>query len=221
MNKFPSSYEYYGESLKKKIKLLLNYLIVIKQEKYLGRLHVFHTAEKNNFYQRSFLNNLTGHVKFEPEKITISELMINDIKNWLVDDILVKVDRMTMAVALEVRSPFLDYELIEMMASLPDKYKIRNLTTKYLLKKIACKYLPKEIVYRKKHGFASPLSEWFKNELKTYLSDKLLSKNTVINNFFNPEKIQNLYLNHMNGMADESEKLWTLLILETWCRKHL
>lgn len=221
INIFPEKAGYYGESFSKKVRLLLDYFIIAGKENFMGRLPIFSLKEKEKFYNPRMKGfNKYNPTGFIPKNTSLSDMMIYDINQWLVDDILVKVDRMSMAVALEVRSPFLDYEILDFMAGIQDNYKIRGTETKFLLKTIARKYLPDDIIFRKKHGFAIPKGIWFKNSLKGYLRNVLFNKGSKIKNFLNIKEIEKVFNMHVTGKKDESEKLWTLLILELWLKNN-
>ena len=112
----------------------------------------------------------------EKEADLLDRLLYVDYHTYLPDDLLVKEDRMTMAHGLEGRVPFLDKEMVEMAASIPSKIKLKKLTTKYILKKSVEPLLSRKIVHRRKHGFAVPVSEWFRNELKDLVMDELVRK---------------------------------------------
>ncbi|MBI4640168.1 MAG: asparagine synthase (glutamine-hydrolyzing) [Candidatus Tectomicrobia bacterium] len=139
-----------------------------------------------------------------------------DIKTWLVDDILVKVDRMSMGNSLEVRCPFLDHEVVEFAAAIPVHWKIKLFERKIILKKIMASYLPRETVKRKKAGFNSPVSVWFKGELKGYLLDILSEERLNSIGLFNDNSINTLMKEHFHGERDHGLKLWTLLNFVLW-----
>jgi asparagine synthase (glutamine-hydrolysing) len=144
-----------------------------------------------------------------------------DFHTYLPDDLLVKEDRMTMAVSLEGRVPFLDHEFVEFVAPIPSKFKAHRLTTKYIFKEAMRPLLPAEIINRKKHGFAVPIGEWFRGELKTYATEVFQDRTTVQRGFFNIKYIQSLLDEHQTGIQDYSSHLWALLIFELWCREYL
>ncbi len=128
---------------------------------------------------------------------------------------------MTMAASLEGRVPFLDHEFIEYVASIPSKLKVHNLKTKYIFKEAMRPILPSAIIDRRKHGFAVPIGEWFKKELKTYATEVFQDRKTAQRGYFDIEYIQSLLDEHQNGIQDYSPQLWTLLIFELWCREYL
>lgn len=138
------------------------------------------------------------------------------MKLYLQDDILVKVDRASMASSLEVRSPFMDHELVEFVNQVPSSLKLRRLTTKYLLKKVAERVLPKDIVYRKKKGFGIPIGRWFTGELKELLTDYLSPDRIKRDGFFSPQAVQKLVDDHLTLKQDNRKPLWTLLMFQMW-----
>jgi len=133
----------------------------------------------------------------------------------LPDDLLVKVDIASMAHALEIRSPFLDHELLELTAKMPSSLKMRGYNKKYLLKKIACKYLPKECIERPKQGFSLPLEHWFRTKLNDYLKTQLLDKK-FLDYGFKKDVIEKLIQDHKDHRQDYTNQLWTLLTLKNW-----
>jgi asparagine synthase (glutamine-hydrolysing) len=107
------------------------------------------------------------------------------------------------------------------VAQIPSEFKIHKLTTKYILKEAMRGLLPDAIIDRRKHGFAVPIGEWFKHELKTYAQEVFHDKTTVERGFFQTDYILSLLQEHQNGIRDYSSHLWALLIFELWCREYL
>ena len=143
--------------------------------------------------------------------------MYVDIKTWLVDDILVKVDRATMAHALEARAPFLDYRVVEFAASLPVELKMKGFQKKYLLKKSQSERLPDFVLQRRKQGFNAPVSHW----LTTSLSDQYRDMTTSGGqSFFNPEFVEKLWQEHGQRQKDNSFKLLTIINFLLWAREY-
>jgi len=150
----------------------------------------------------------------------LSQMLYFDTKTWLVDDLLIKADRMSMASSLELRVPFLDYRLVEFAAKMPSKYKIKNGQGKYLLKKMMEGLLPDEIIYRKKMGFPTPLKMMFQGALKDYSSELLLATNSKIMQYFERSEVGRLLSEHQKGQADHHRILWQLVVLEEWLQQH-
>jgi asparagine synthase (glutamine-hydrolysing) len=140
---------------------------------------------------------------------------------YLPNDLLVKVDIATMAVSLEARSPFLDHHVIEFAASLPEKFKLRGLTSKYLLKRILKKLLPAENLDRRKMGFGVPIGHWFRGKLQPFLRETLLAEAALKRGLFKPEAVKQLVELHTRGERDYSHQLWTLLMLELWFQRFI
>ncbi len=144
-----------------------------------------------------------------------------DIKTWLVDDLLVKADRMSMAASLELRVPFLDHRFLQLSAILPLRYRHKGMISKYLLKKAMEPYLDNDILYRKKQGFPTPLAVMFKGPLKDYVASILLSKKTNERGYFNSQVVKLLITEHAAGSQDHHKILWQLLVLELWHREYI
>jgi asparagine synthase (glutamine-hydrolysing) len=149
----------------------------------------------------------------------LSRLLHLNFRTYLVDDLLPKMDRMTMAHGLEARSPFLDTALVEYVAGLPDDLKRQGREGKVLLKSVAAGLLPLDIVGRKKHGFGLPIGDWFRNELRPLARDALSAKPRLAR-WLRVERIDEILREHQSGAADRGPQLWTLLTLELWLRKH-
>lgn len=146
----------------------------------------------------------------------LNQLLYVNATTYLPGDLLVKTDRMTMAHGLEARCPFLDQELIGLAAGIPPALKLRGMTTKYILKRAAEKLLPHEIVHRPKHGFGVPVGRWFRQELRDYVRDVLLSPRARQCGYFDPAAVERLIVQHQRGRRDWGHQLWTLLTFELW-----
>lgn len=149
----------------------------------------------------------------------LNQLMYLNYKTYLPDDLLVKMDRMSMASGLEVRSPFLDTELIEFVAKLKPSLKIKMGKMKYILRKSFSDFLPKPILKRKKHGFGAPVGYWFRNDLKKYIYDILMSSSSVYKDYLNQNFIKKILEEHQCGKNDYGRQLWSVLNFELWLRK--
>jgi asparagine synthase (glutamine-hydrolysing) len=148
-------------------------------------------------------------------------MLYMDLKTWLPDDLLNKVDRMSMAASLEARVPYLDHRLIEFAFSLPSSMKLRGSTGKYILKKAAQGYVPRDIINRRKKGFAVPLGPWFRQELKPLLVDILHSEKFQKRGYFNTAKVEEVLQEHMTGRKDHHLLLYGLLLVELWHRRFI
>jgi asparagine synthase (glutamine-hydrolysing) len=151
----------------------------------------------------------------------LSQWQYVDIKTYLVDDILMKVDKMSMAHSLEVRVPLLDHRLVELALSMPTELKIRQETTKYILKQCAVNYLPEATINKTKHGFLLPIGEWFRRDLKNFAEDMLFGKNSVCNDYFDTKFVRKLWDIHQSNtkrFIDLSMHLWSILVFTIWHR---
>jgi asparagine synthase (glutamine-hydrolysing) len=144
-----------------------------------------------------------------------------DIKTYLPDVILTKVDRASMAVSLEARAPLLDYRIAEFAGRLPDRYKIRHGRTKYLLKELARSLLPESIVNRRKKGFSIPKHVWIRQQLREFCTDILLSPQAKTRGYFDTSYVEYLLREHGSGHYDFSDQIWALLCLELWHLKFV
>jgi asparagine synthase (glutamine-hydrolysing) len=149
----------------------------------------------------------------------LSRLLYLNARTYLLDDLLPKMDRMSMAHGLETRSPFLDRSLAEYVATLPDALKRSGRHGKVVLKKAVEDLLPAAILERRKHGFGVPLGAWFRGELRPMVEDTLLARSRV-GRRLDPSVIRRIFDDHVAGRADRGHQLWTLLTLELWMRKH-
>jgi asparagine synthase (glutamine-hydrolysing) len=149
----------------------------------------------------------------------LSRLLYLNLRTYLLDDLLPKMDRMTMAHGLEARSPLLDRPLLEFVAGLPDALKRRGGRSKVVLKEAVKDLLPPEIISRPKHGFGVPLGRWFRGELRPMVESTLLER-PRLGARLRTETVRTLFDEHVSGKADHGHQLWTLLTLELWLRKH-
>jgi asparagine synthase (glutamine-hydrolysing) len=144
---------------------------------------------------------------------TLNRIMQGDQQAYLPGDLLVKVDRMCMQHSLEGRSPFLDYRIVEFAASLSSRTKAPRFQSKFLLKKLLRKFFPQEFVERKKMGFGVPIATWFKNS--PYLND-MLTQAAEKSDFLDGKKVKHLQNEHHANLADHSNALWAIVMLEAW-----
>jgi asparagine synthase (glutamine-hydrolysing) len=149
----------------------------------------------------------------------LQKLLYLNFSTYLLDDLLVKTDRMSMASGLEVRCPFLDTKLIEWAAGIPDNLKICGGTLKYLLKQTYRDVLPARILRRPKMGFGVPLGAWMRKDLRELSHDLLLGQSAKTKSLIQSAFVQQLLREHMNELEDHGQKIWALLCLEMWLRK--
>lgn len=146
------------------------------------------------------------------------KMLYADVMTYLPGDLLVKIDRMTMAHGLEGRSPFLDHKLMEFAAALPAQQKLRGACLKCLLKRYSAAWLPAALISRKKQGFGVPLNAWFRRELRDMLHDALTSSALAHDGILRDAALQRVVRDHQRGLGNHGHQLWVLLNLELWYR---
>ncbi|HKY28596.1 MAG TPA: asparagine synthase (glutamine-hydrolyzing) [Pyrinomonadaceae bacterium] len=201
-----------------------------KVERYFRWMSVFDRDAKRDLYSEDFSHETAGFqardllepwfAKSNGDGI-VDAALLADIMTYLPNDLLVKVDIASMAVSLEARSPFLDHHVIEFAASLPEKLKLRGLTTKYLLKRMLKKLVPAENLERRKMGFGVPIGHWFRGEMQPFLREVLLSEKALGRGLFKSQTVNRLVDSHARREGDFSAQLWTLLMLELWFREFI
>ena len=139
-------------------------------------------------------------------------------RQFMLDDILVKVDRCSMLHSLEVRAPFLDKDAAEFAARLPVSRKLHGFKRKWLLKKAFAELLPDEILYRNKRGFQIPVAQWLRGRMRPLMEDLLSESTLKAQGIFNYQSVRALMDEHISGRADLRKPLWTLLVFQLWWR---
>jgi asparagine synthase (glutamine-hydrolysing) len=186
---------------------------------------IWNHYERRRLYNKSVKHDLNGykaeffksHVAGKNEHLDfISGLQEMDIRTYLTDDILTKVDRASMMNSLEVRVPLLDHVFAEMTFRIPVKYKFHHGNNKYIFRKAMKEYLPDIVLNHKKQGFALPLKLWFRNDLNEYVHDKLLSRNCLISNYLDMDMIRTTINESSFSNRNFSQQIWSLLFLESW-----
>jgi asparagine synthase (glutamine-hydrolysing) len=197
-----------------------------------GLSHLPACHRERTFFSKEFLNSLSrlapplrafqDHFEKAPADSLLSRLLYLDTKTYLPGDVLTKVDRMSMAASLELRAPLLDHHVVEWIAALPERFKLRNGHRKYLLKKLAARVgVPHDILHRPKHGFALPLVHWMRGRLHDDLLEILVEPRTLQRGYFNPDAVRTLLAEHSRGRRDHSAQIWLLLMFELWHRNFL
>jgi len=157
-----------------------------------------------------------------PADDPLGQMLYVDTKTYMTADILTKVDRMSMAVSLEVRAPILDHLFVEWVTALPAEWKLRGRKQKYILRKLAERVgVPKEVLYRRKQGFALPLVHWIRHELKDLILTVLLEPRTLQRGYFDERGVRQLLEEHLEGRRVHSGRIWRLLMFELWHRNFL
>jgi asparagine synthase (glutamine-hydrolysing) len=150
----------------------------------------------------------------------VTRMLYTDLKTYLPGDILVKVDRMSMAHSLEVRAPLLDYRVLEFAATLPSSWKIKGRDKKYILKETFGRCLPERILHRRKHGFTVPLDSWFRGELKEMAARNLFDGSRMAQ-YFDLGYLRQIWDRHQARKENQGTLLWSLLMFALWEREYL
>jgi asparagine synthase (glutamine-hydrolysing) len=211
-------------------KTLFENLSVSPEQGYFHTMSWFTPAMKNRLYGDGLRKALMGYDAFSVMKAhfarsegwdALSRIQYVDIKTYLVDDILTKVDRASMAHSLEVRVPLLDHEVMEFAAGIPAHYKLRRGEPKYIFKKALEGVVPREILRRAKMGFSIPLTRWFQGDLKAVFEDKVFAPDAFLGTLFDMSAIRSWWDQHQRGTRDYAYHLWALLVLECWGQRFL
>lgn len=153
------------------------------------------------------------------DRSAVDRRLYVDLRSYLVDNCLVKVDRMSMACSLEARVPLLDHELVELAFRIPAELKVRRGRTKVLLKRVAARHVPRECVYRPKEGFSIPLKHWLRGELLPLMEELLSPSRMTEEGLFEPAEVARLKREHLENRANHSHVLWSLMVFQLWRRR--
>jgi len=184
---------------------------------------------RNKVYRKDFLDVLKGYTPFEEVRSLyesshafdpLSRALYTDINLYMTDNCLVKVDRMSMAHSLEVRSPLLDYRLMEFAASLPVRFKIRGRRGKVIFRHLAAQRLPPEILALPKKGFAVPAAKWLREDLRPMVEDVIMGDNTFVSTVLDVDELRVLWKEHQGGHRDHNVFFWGTMMLELWSRHY-
>ena len=198
--------------------------------RYVQRLAVIRDYIKARLYTHEFSKSVGPESSLErmlgcyrSDKLTdpLDRMLFTDIMTYLPGALLPKVDRTTMAVGLEGRSPFLDQELMCYTARIPSAYKTRSGETKHLLRRLAAALLPDDLVSRRKQGFVMPLGFWLQGELREVGRELLLGERAINRGFFRREEVEKLYRYEQGAKSKHGMRPWALINLEVWCRTFL
>jgi len=214
---------------KTKIDKFFSHLYAHPENRYFRYLTKFQEEQKAQLYSedlREITSSFNSSKEFSyyyhkcPDKDILNKWLYVDLKTTLPDEMLTKVDRMTMAFGLEARVPFLDHILVEYLSLLPSTLKLRSFKSKYILRKAMKDILPKEILNRGKHGFEVPIDDWIRDDLKDYVNDYLNEKRIKKEAFFNWEAIKTMLNQHWENKFNFGHQIWILLMFEVWHEKY-
>ncbi|WP_269634232.1 asparagine synthetase B family protein [Methylobacter marinus] len=215
INNLPESTSYYGKSTIKKLKLLHAFIRKIEESPEDPLAQTFTLTERQRLFDYSLVETYRFNYieKYNLNKVDpITAMMSTDQLTYLPEDILTKIDRMSMRHGLEVRSPFLDHRVIDFICRLPIEYKLRGNIQKFLLRKCYTDKLPRRVLTGQKHGFSVPIGDWFKSILKHPFQSTVFDHSHLM---LNRNEILQLWKEHQTGRKDHSFKLWTIY---TFCR---
>jgi asparagine synthase (glutamine-hydrolysing) len=161
---------------------------------------------------------IEGHFRRAGWEESLARQQYVDIKTYLVDNILTKVDRMSMAVSLEARVPLLDHRIVEFAVNLRSRQKLRCGRTKVILRQAMGRRLPKSVLTRPKQGFSIPLKHWLRGTLRPMMLDLLSPETVNRRGYFQPDCVTRWIKEHLEGKANHSHRLWALMVFELWYR---
>ena len=227
VRRLPEPPVYYGESLRKKVKRFCEFAGAVRHTPHTSWAFFLSESEKRALYGEDFAEALrrdAGHGSYAEAlaglgATGVEAMMRFDLVSYLPDDILAKVDRMSMACSLEVRSPLLDHRVVEFAHRLPRPMKVGLGATKRILRQLARRYLPEDILRRPKHGFAVPLDAWLRGPLRPWLQEQVLAADSRVAGLVQPKVLHEMVERHAAGRRDLSQQLWALLVLELWLRR--
>jgi asparagine synthase (glutamine-hydrolysing) len=192
------------------------------EEAYLDLVALMPDHAAHELLAEATTRTASAHTRAEfarvPHLDALGKLLHVNLRTYLAGDLLVKLDRASMAASLEARSPLLDEDLLALAARIPSGLKLHGLTTKQILKRAMVGIVPQAIVDRRKHGFGVPLGRWFRGPLAPLLDELLLGERALRRGFLRPDPVRRLVEEHRHGRRDHGHRLWSLLTFETWHR---
>jgi asparagine synthase (glutamine-hydrolysing) len=191
---------------------------VLRLPRWFGPLSVAESLKLLTF--RPDVRDQAGGFQFQTARgnSPLRNILYFDQTSWLPDNLLERGDRMTMAASLEARMPFMDHELASFISALPERWRIRGLTTKCILREAMKRLLPKQILDRPKVGFRVPVNQWFRTSMREYLMDHLTAPSSRTRDYYRPERLRSILAEHFEGRQNHEKLLWCMLSLELWQR---
>jgi asparagine synthase (glutamine-hydrolysing) len=217
------------KSLVRRWKRFVECLGLPPAQRYLQWISIFNASRRAALYSDDFLASLPPDA--DPQQFLdaaftassgrdpVTSASLADLVTYLPGDLMTKVDIASMAQGLECRQPLLDYRVVELAAQMPGRLKFRHGRGKRILLEAFADLLPRPIRRRRKMGFGVPLEHWFRQELKDYVRQVLLDRQTLGRGYFRPQAVARLIDDHQQGRFDHSARLWALLMLELWHRQ--
>lgn len=190
------------------------------EDLYLSLLKSWQNPEKIFSHKEILETYFESELKKLVNLTDLQKMMVSDFQGYMVDDILVKVDRATMGVSLESRVPFLDKRVIEFAWSLPSEFKLKDGQTKWILRQVLYQYVPKELIERPKKGFAMPIDKWLRGPLKEWANNLLCENRIKKDGYFNWLEVQKIWNEHLSGKKNYSVQLWSILMFQAWLERE-
>ena len=212
---------------KRRMFRLFDILASTGMERIMALEYIFTNCLKRKIYSVDFVEQIDADSVASPsiKDVAVPRDLLEyklcfDVHNYLVDDVLTKIDRMSMASSLEARVPFLDHRVVELAAKIPARLKLYNGQTKYILKNCFKDGVPEDIVARKKQGFGIPIKFWGKGRLNDGLRDMIKSSYSKARELFNTKEIEKMLDLTAAGKTNYSRELWSVLVLDVWCKQY-
>jgi len=195
------------------------------RSRYFGIQSLFQSSEVNNYIKEEvdealYNLELLGVWDSIDSQGQLQRLQKFDFQTYLPGDLMYKADMATMANSLELRSPLLDYRVVEFGLSLPDDFKVKSGKSKRILRDLLYELVPQNLVNRPKMGFGIPQDEWLRGALSRTVSDTLLSETAFINSYFEIQRVKQIVSEHNRGI-NKGQLIWPLLMLELWAKTWL
>ncbi|WP_439516758.1 asparagine synthase (glutamine-hydrolyzing) [Sediminibacterium sp.] len=214
------------KTLFRRIRKITQYLDKNSEERLAGYFSWLDEDVMKSLFTEQFQQQLSGYSPLSflialnkdipKESSLLNKMLYWEMKSFLVDHNLNYTDKLSMAVGVEARVPYLDKELVEFAIKIPPSLKLRDNETKYILKKVAERYLPKDVIYRPKTGFGAPVRKWITEDLKKTIDEKLSEIQIRKRGLFNYNAVQKLIKDNQAGKVDASYIIWGLLAIESW-----
>ena len=189
----------------------------------------FAPHEKGRFLSPDLMKEVSGQDEFEPARAALGSVrsawpdvetaLFLDLRFYLGENLMTKVDRTSMMHALEVRTPLLDHRIVEFAWRLPTSMKLNGWKTKYILKKAVAPLIPDSVIKRKKKGFGIPLTPWIREDLKENFQETLHPDRLRDQGLFNADAVQDILKQHLSGASDQRKKLWNLFVFQEWLQR--
>lgn len=211
-----------------RLKTLLQNLSSDPAAAYANTVSACRREMRSRLLNREFQNRLNGH---RPEAFVeegfgagnrdaLSGMLSADVNFLLPDDFLTKVDRASMAYGLEVRPPLLDVELLELAATMPSEFKVRNGSKKWIMKELFEAKLPPKLAHRKKQGFELPVDAWLRGPLREQVEELVLNQSAPVAQFIDSNTARSVFTSHLSGTGRHGQLLWSLLVLGRWLHAY-